>query len=245
MHTNFTIEDLMRTEKKMFSAAKFLLILFGCAFLLLVILDKLGFGSAVSPVLSAWFFLGLIIALLLIATGIALVKYAVSFLAFLAHNRKLGADNLFAALIATIFILFIFGMFSMLVLPPSTSRSKARDARRMSDMRTMLQAQEMYRGANGSYFTSESMPTAIGNYLSVIPFDPSTGTAYGSINNNNIPDNFCYFATLENNITTLAECADGCGFYSASPAGNFYLQRAPESLDECVSPGQMISKTSQ
>lgn len=115
----------------------------------------------------------------------------------------------------------------------STGRSKARDARRLSDMRQLISAQEKYYTDNGFYYSSNSMPTAIGNYLVPVPTDPSTGKEYGFLSNAENSDKFCYFAVLENEYKNVSGCADGCKYYSATQAGNFYLEALPGNFDEC------------
>lgn len=113
------------------------------------------------------------------------------------------------------------------------ARSKARDARRQSDMRQLVSAQEMYYEENDKYLTSAAMPTAIGDYMPKVCSDPGGGTAiacsqpepafvYCAIDNTADAQKFCYYGKLENG-----------GYYTASHNGNFKRSSAPETLDEC------------
>ena len=104
----------------------------------------------------------------------------------------------------------------------SGQQQEARDAKRMSDMRQLISAQEMYYGANNRYVEFAGYPDAIGTYL-VAPKDPLTGKGYGAIGNVGDNQKFCYYANL----------GDG-SYYSASHGGNFNLGKEPKTLAECA-----------
>ena len=112
--------------------------------------------------------------------------------------------------------------------------AKSRDARRMSDMRQMISAQEMYYGDNDRYLTSPLLPTTIGNYLNPVPKDPGGGSIvycaqdkpafiYCALDNTADAQKFCYYAKLESG-----------GYYTASHAGNFKRATRPKSLADCA-----------
>jgi len=128
-------------------------------------------------------------------------------------------------LIELLVVIAIIGILAgMVLVSMSGARSKARDARRLSDMRQLVSAQEMYYGEHDVYFSSAAYPDAIGTYLSATPSDPSGGD-YGTVDNTGDTAKFCYYATLENANTTANGCTTagaGCGFYTASEGGNFY-----------------------
>ena len=82
-----------------------------------------------------------------------------------------------------------------------SSRSKARDARRMSDLQQMSIAMEIYYGDNEKYFTSKTMPTEIPGFeLALVPKDPGSGPcpSYQWISNVSNPQKYCAWACLEN-----------------------------------------------
>jgi Mor family transcriptional regulator len=103
------------------------------------------------------------------------------------------------------------------------ARSKARDARRMSDISMIRSAMEMYYLDHGKYLTSKTMPERIEHYLLVeMPKDPGSGPCpeYRWISNLKNPQKFCVFACLENG-----------NFYAVSHKGTKELEEPPKTLD--------------
>ena len=142
-------------------------------------------------------------------------------------------------LIELLVVIAIIGILAgMVLVSMSGARSKARDARRISDMRQLISAQEMYYGDSDIYFQLATMPTSIGTYLPAVPVDPNSGAAYGFISNAAAADKnkFCYYATLENvqKLQNGCTASPWCGFYTASHGGNFYKAAAPTTLDNCT-----------
>jgi prepilin-type N-terminal cleavage/methylation domain-containing protein len=86
-------------------------------------------------------------------------------------------------LIELLVVIAIIGILSSVVLASlNTARQKGRDARRLSDVKQIRTAMDLY------YDTGQSYPLSIGNasssvlitggYISTIPVDPSTGASY-------------------------------------------------------------------
>jgi prepilin-type N-terminal cleavage/methylation domain-containing protein len=147
-------------------------------------------------------------------------------------------------LIELLVVIAIIGILAgMVLVSMSGARAKARDAKRQSDLRQMISAQEMYAGDNsaGAYVenTGTAMPTAIGAYLSPVPNDPvnTTGAAcppladtykYCALDNDTVDGvNFCYYARLEQAI-------DSKDFFVASDAASGLRTAAPTTFATCV-----------
>jgi|GEM_PF-606271 len=130
----------------------------------------------------------------------------------------------------------------------SDARKKARDARRLSDMRQLVSAQEMYYGDNDAYLITKTKgaPSAVSNYLTTAPKDPvnSDGATCGSLGKSdgnyrycalaNAADWFCYYTKLEN-PKTIGNTT--YYFYTASEQGNFYRKSEPTNQATCNQQG--------
>ena len=158
------------------------------------------------------------------------------------HNRTEHGFTLIELLVVIAIIGILAGM---VLVSMNGARSKARDARRLSDMRQMISAQEMYYGMGGSgdaYLQSAAMPTAISTYLATVPLDPTNSGNYvyktldnsagGSTPN---PQFYCYYAQLENAVSGHGTTT----FYTASQGGNFYRSTAPTTFGKsaCTNSG--------
>ena len=121
------------------------------------------------------------------------------------------------------------------------SQIKARDAKRQSDMRQLVSAQEMWYGDKDRYYICgesggdckgkpDNLPESIDPYINDLPEDPlNKGTVCGQdyiycgLNNVGEKEKFCFYAKLE-----------GGGYYTSSHAGNVKRVAAPKTLDECA-----------
>ncbi|MDP3965733.1 MAG: prepilin-type N-terminal cleavage/methylation domain-containing protein [bacterium] len=86
-------------------------------------------------------------------------------------------------LIELLVVIAIIGILSSVVLASlNTARSKGRDARRISDIKQLQLALELFYDSNGTYptaiGTTASSVLVTGGYISTIPTDPSALTAY-------------------------------------------------------------------
>ncbi len=81
-------------------------------------------------------------------------------------------------LIELLVVIAIIGILSSVVLASlNSARAKGRDARRISDLKQLQLALELYYDSNSQYPTALSALTA-GNYIATIPTDPVSGAAY-------------------------------------------------------------------
>lgn len=83
-------------------------------------------------------------------------------------------------LIELLVVIAIIGILSSIVLASlNSARSKGRDARRLSDIKQLQLALELYYDANGHYPVALSSSTLVTpGYIAAIPTDPSDGNSY-------------------------------------------------------------------
>jgi len=102
-------------------------------------------------------------------------------------------------LIELLVVIAIIGILSGIVLVSlGGARSKARDAKRQSDIQQVVVAQEMYYNDTEAYFatgTSNGVPT-ISTYLNAFD-DPQTTKHYVWLTNTGNAQYFCVYAALE------------------------------------------------
>ena len=116
-------------------------------------------------------------------------------------------------LIELLVVIAIIGILSSVVLASlNTARSKARDARRVADLKQLQLALELYYDANRNYPVAISVANLVTpGYIAAISTDPSTGAAYSYAANGPAGTNTCSSyhlgATLEN-TTNSALSAD-------------------------------------
>ncbi len=81
-------------------------------------------------------------------------------------------------LIELLVVIAIIGILSAVVLASlNSARQKARDAKRVSDLKQLQLALELYFDDNSNLYPSTLAPLATGGYIPVISSDPG-GTAY-------------------------------------------------------------------
>ena len=139
-------------------------------------------------------------------------------------SRRKGQKGF--TLIELLVVIAIIGILSTIVLVSlNTARSKARDVRRISDLRQVALALEMYYDdGNNAYPVLAScgaIPSSLasGGYIGAIPVDPGTTSYYYGA----AAQDYVLMATLENTVpagsygTTIYSCA-------CATAGNYCIR---------------------
>lgn len=130
-------------------------------------------------------------------------------------------------LIELLVVIAIIGILASIVLVSlGGARAKARDARRQSDIRQIVTAQEMYYGDSEAYFaeTGTTLAGPIGSYLAPVPTDPSSDTGYAWFDNIAKDQQFCVYATLEGPTNPVQ-------YFAGSNKGTRTLDNAPGTID--------------
>lgn len=147
-------------------------------------------------------------------------------------------------LIELLVVITIIGILSSTVfVSTGGARSKARDARRQSDMHQISTAQEFVMSdddkydeitVTGSNITNTSIASDVGSiYLTPFPKDPGSGTpAYKGVSNGGSSadrQKFCVYAILENKGT----CGDNLYFISSHRGTAAVCRASPPDNLEC------------
>lgn len=135
----------------------------------------------------------------------------------------------------------------MVLVNTGAARWKARDVRRIADMKQLVIAQEMVMSDNFRYYTCSTTggdcggkptnyPSTLGVRMPRTPEDPRNvgtlcnGTAYIYCGLENVSNNqdFCYWAKLEESANS---------YLTASSKGTQRKDAIPVSLADCGTPG--------
>lgn len=105
--------------------------------------------------------------------------------------KKINTNNSGFTLIELLVVIAIIGILSSVVLASlNTARAKSRDAKRLSDMRQIQIALEMYYNSNGvypntlgswrtecsGYTANDVIPGLVPTYIPIFPSDPTMNT---------------------------------------------------------------------
>lgn len=147
-------------------------------------------------------------------------------------------------LVELMVVIAIIGILSAVVFVNiSSSRSKARDAKRISDIAQIQLALEQYFDRCGVYPKSNSRvieetsscSKQIKDFISVIPKDPLTKANYAyGVDNNDAPLDYILKAELEN--TGNGATTEGLGLNSGVTKYDVSGPCAPSTVNYCVGP---------
>lgn len=150
-------------------------------------------------------------------------------------------------LIELLVVIAIIGVLAGTVLVAmGGAKWKARDVKRIGDMKQLVTGQEFYYSDNARYYTcsttggdcggkARNYPSAIGTRMLSTPSDPKpTGTVcdgtayvYCGLDNTSSGQNFCYWAKLEESSNA---------YITATQRGNFRRSSPPGNLTDCYTP---------
>ena len=136
-------------------------------------------------------------------------------------------------LLELLVVLAIIGiMASMVLVSLQSVRAKARDARRMSDVRQLLMAIELYLDSHlkypekGAVGLVDSLPSNLSPYLTTVPLDP------GVTPPTCLPEGYRWWGnTGQAKKYCLWTCLEQGGAFTASPSGTIKLDSPPSDLD--------------
>lgn len=116
-------------------------------------------------------------------------------------------------LIELLVVIAIIGILSSVVLASlNSARQKSRDARRVSDVKQLQLALELYFDANSNYPTAITVANFVTpGYISAIPTDPVSGSgySYAALGSGTTCSSYHLGATLEDTgHSTLSSDAD-------------------------------------
>lgn len=136
-------------------------------------------------------------------------------------------------LLELLVVLAIIGIMASLVLVSLQSvRGKARDAKRVSDVRQLMLAMELYLDDHlkypekGAVGLIDSLPSNLSPYLLPVPTDPGVTPA------NCLPEGYRWWGnTGQGQKYCLWACLEQGGVFTASPKGTIKLDSSPADLD--------------
>ena len=131
-------------------------------------------------------------------------------------NRKQKAEEGFT-LVELLVVITIIGILASIALVSlNSARAKARDARRLADVRQIALALEFCYDGVGKYisasaFPAAGQPLACGGvtYITAMPGDPSSGNYEYGVDNDSNPQKYILGALLEANNSALLNDTDG------------------------------------
>ncbi len=142
--------------------------------------------------------------------------------------NKISKNKLGFTLIELLVVVAIIAIMTGLIMASlASSRAKARDAKRISDVAQLQLALEQYFSQHNAYPARGGLEAAlVSKYISALPKDPLTGSANGYIEYSTENDATNYDYTLK--VLTEKSVSDGLGgerkgFQCATTDANGYF----------------------
>ncbi len=118
-------------------------------------------------------------------------------------------------LIELLVVIAIIGLLSTLaVISLNSARQKSRDARRVSDIKQIQTALELYYTDNNGYPTTVAQGGSIGTYMNLVPSNPTPGGANYVYTQDNSGTSYSISYSLEGAVGDIV-----AGTHTATPAG--------------------------
>jgi prepilin-type N-terminal cleavage/methylation domain-containing protein len=132
-------------------------------------------------------------------------------------------------LIELLVVIAIIGLLSSVILGSlNSARKKGRDARRLSDVKEIQVALELYYSSQTTPGYPAALSSLVPTYIAVLPTDPATGSNYnyvispgGAAPAAGANLYYCIGAVTEATVPTPADSCDGTTLGAAEPAGTF------------------------
>ncbi len=127
-------------------------------------------------------------------------------------------------LIELLVVVAIIGLLSSVILASlNGARKKGRDARRISDLKQLQVAMELYYGEQATPAYPASIAALVPVNIPVEPKDPSTNASYSYALRSG-GQFYCLGATLESLPLPISSCNTGAtGLNGSAPAGNYVV----------------------
>lgn len=126
-------------------------------------------------------------------------------------------------LIELLIVVAIIGLLATLaILSLTTAQSKARDTKRIADVKSLQNGIEMFYNDSASYPepaapTWASFQTTMATYITALPADPTSTVSYTVVIDST--NGYCIMADLENNNTTALAQDDDDNYCKSTLSG--------------------------
>lgn len=136
-------------------------------------------------------------------------------------HRIKGQKERGFTLIELLVVIAIIGLLSSVVLASlNGARKKGRDARRLSDVKQLQTALELYYDNQSAPGYPSALSSLATDYIASVPTDPGTGSAYTyAVSADTLY--YCIGATMETSAPSPADTCNGTALGTTEPTGSF------------------------
>lgn len=124
-------------------------------------------------------------------------------------------------LIELLVVIAIIGLLSSVILASlNGARKKGRDARRLSDIKQLQTALELYYDNQSAPAYPSALSSLATEYIAAVPTDPATGATYAyAVSSDGLY--YCIGATMEATVPTPADTCNGTTLGTTEPTGSY------------------------